>query len=412
MNKQAKKAPPYHKTWAEIDLAALRHNYHLLSDFIHSHSPKCDIMCVVKADAYGHSAEDCVRTLLDCGAKSFAVSCIEEAQQVYDLIAKSGKSGISLLILGYTVPSKTHIKKLVDYDITQTVYSYEYAKELSHALSAAAESGEISKDAQLKVHIKIDTGMNRLGFPAAKAKQSKTVSEICSTVSLPHIKADGIFTHFACSDLPQDPMTKQQFALYLEVLDRLEGQGVTFAQKHACNSAAALAFPEMHLDFVRIGLLLYGLMPTNNTTRAIFNSSKIRPVMSFMTTVSHIHTLETGDKVSYGANFCAPRRMRVATLSVGYADGYIRAFSHGGGVLIGGRFAPVIGRICMDQSVVDITDIDVSVGDTAVIFDSNAINTEHLAAAAQTINYELVCLVGKRVPRVIINNPNEKEGEF
>ena len=197
--------------------------------------------------------------------------------------------------------------------------------------------------------------------------------------------------------------TEQQFKLYSDIVDELCTRGVHFAQRHVCNSAATLSFPSMHLDLVRVGLMLYGLLPSEQAA-----DPGLMPVMSFKTTVSHVHDLLPGDKVGYGAVFTADRPMRVATLSAGYADGYVRAFAKGGGVLIGGKFAPVIGRICMDQCIADVTGIDVSIGDTAVIFDSEAKNTSRLAKAAQTINYELVCLVGKRVPRIVTDSSSEK----
>lgn len=404
MNSQQSKensSLPPHKTWAEINLGALRHNYRIISDYITARSPDCRIICVVKADAYGHGADVCVRALHECGADNFAVSCIDEALEVHSVIGSRDERGADVLILGYTLPSDAD--KLIKYDITQTVYSFNYAKELSRSLVSLAEAGAIQRDARLKIHIKLDTGMNRLGFPASQGAKAKTIEEICETVKLPHIDAVGIFTHFACSDEPENKMTEQQFKLYSDIVSELDTRGVHFGQKHVCNSAAALAFPSMHLDFVRVGLILYGLLPAEQ----LVNPGLI-PVMNFKTTVSHVHNLMPGDKVGYGAVFTADRPMRVATLSAGYADGYVRAFAKGGGVLIGGKFAPVIGRICMDQCVADVTGIDVSVGDTAVIFDNEAKNTSLLAKAAETINYELVCLVGKRVPRIVTDSNSAK----
>lgn len=389
--------PPHHKTWAEINLAALRHNYRLLSGYLSEVSPDCKMLCVVKADAYGHGTGPCVRTLYACGARHFAVSCIDEALEVCAALSDLKPEGLSVLILGYTLPEDAD--KLIKYDITQTVYSYEYAKALSASLVRLAQTGGIAKDDRLKIHIKLDTGMNRLGFSASAELKEQTLLEIFDTAALPHIEAEGIFTHFACSDQPENPMTKKQFAAYQAVVDALAGRGVRFKYHHVCNSAAALAFPSMHLNFVRVGLLLYGLMPTDT-----IKNPGLVPVMTFKTTVSHIHDLQPGDSVSYGAVFTAPRKMRVATLSAGYADGYVRAFAKGGGVLIDGHFAPIVGRICMDQCMVDVTGLEVSVGDTATIFDSEAKNTERLAKVAETINYELVCLVGKRVPRVVIDD--------
>ncbi|NLK39512.1 MAG: alanine racemase [Clostridiales bacterium] len=389
-------SPPRHKTWAEINLSALRHNYRLLSDYIAAKSPDCRMICVVKADAYGHGADACVRTLYSCGARHFAVSCIDEALDVCSALSELRTDSFSLLILGYTLPQD--VDKLIKYEITQTVYSYEYAKALSENLVRLAQKGKITKDERLKIHIKLDTGMNRLGFSASKKTKEKTLDKICKTASLPHIQAEGIFTHFACSDQPENPMTEEQFGSYEGFVHALADRGVRFEQHHVCNSAAALAFPSLHLDFVRVGLLLYGLMPTD-----LIKNPGVIPVMTFKTTVSHIHDLHKGDTVSYGAIFTAERNIRVATLSAGYADGYIRAFAKGGGVLIDGHFAPIVGRICMDQCVADVTGINVSVGDTAIIFDNQAINTERLAKVAETINYELVCLVGKRVPRIIID---------
>ncbi len=367
------------KTYAKIDLGALERNYLAIKERIEAETPDCELMCVVKADAYGHGTERCVKRLSRLGAVCFGVSCIEEAREVKRYASENSK----ILILGYTPVGNAD--ELAREGFIQTVYSLEYGALLSECASRNAET--------VRIHLKLDTGMNRLGFCAADAENC--TREIREVMALPYLHTEGIFTHFACADSDQSDATERQHASFMRVIEML-GDAAKGLCVHCCNSAAALRYPQFRHSMVRAGIILYGLSPDKGYPLPL----KLEPTMTFMTTVMHVHTLRAGESISYGGRFTADRDMRVATLGVGYADGFLRAFSQGGEVLINGVSAPVVGRVCMDQCMVDIGDNDVKIGDRAVIFDSEGENIEKLAAFADTICYELICLVAKRVQRV------------
>ena len=375
-----------YKTYAEINLDALEHNYRVIADAVRRGTPEVKLLCIVKADAYGHGVENCVPLLASLGVHSFGVSCIEEARAV----RACAPAGSDILILGYTPPENA--EELAADGYLQTVYSSEYAAMLSCAACRAGGT--------VRIHLKIDTGMNRIGFPSEDPVAS--AAAVRSAMRLPGLKPEGIFTHFANADATDAVSVITQHNRFLAVLDAL-GSDADALCVHCCNSAAALRFPDMRHDMVRAGIILYGLSPSRDFPLPV----RLSPVMTFQTTVTHIHTLRAGESVSYGSCFTADRDRRIATLGVGYADGFLRAFSAGGAVLIKGRRAPILGRVCMDQCMVDIGDADVHVGDAAYIFDPSGQNIEALAETAQTISYELLCLVGKRVHRVI--NRREKE---
>lgn len=364
-----------HKTWAEIDLSALRDNYINIKAAVGA----SEVMCVVKADAYGHGAERCAVSFYEAGARWFAVSCIEEALQIKNAFDAHDLSDAKILILGYTPPE--NISLLASNGIRQTVFSSEYAQTLSDAAKAAG--------CAVTVHFKLDTGMNRLGFDA----DGDAADEICRAAALEGIISEGLFTHFASADEDDDTPTRCAFEKFIKVEAALRARGLSL-MRHVCNSAATLKYPEYHLDMVRAGIILYGLMPYADTP-----SVPLRPVMTFKSIISHIHTVRAGKKVSYNGIYTADRDVLSATVPVGYADGFLRHFS--GGVYIGGKSAPILGRICMDQCIVDISSIpDVKVGDEVIIFGGDPERLDKLARSANTINYELVCLVGKRVARI------------
>ncbi len=367
------------KTYAKIDLGALERNYLAIKERIERETPDCEIMCVVKADAYGHGTERCVKRLSSLGAVCFGVSCIEEAREVKRHASENSK----ILILGYTPVENAD--ELAKEGFIQTVYSLEYGTSLSECASRNGET--------VRIHLKLDTGMNRLGFCAADAE--KCALEVREAMALPYLHTEGIFTHFACADSAEKDATERQHASFMRVIDML-GDAAKGLCVHCCNSAAALRYPQFRHSMVRAGIILYGLSPDRGYALPL----KLEPAMTFMTTVMHVHTLKKGESISYGAHFTADRDMRIATLGVGYADGFLRAFSQGGEVLINGIPAPVVGRVCMDQCMVDIGENNVRIGDRAVIFDSEGENIERLAAFADTICYELICLVGKRVKRI------------
>ena len=371
------------KVWARIHLDHLVHNYRSL---LHASGAE-RFCCVVKADAYGHGAVPCCRALCGAGASFFAVSALQEAIQIGTATSETWPH-ISILILGFTPPADADL--LVRYDIHQAVFSKEYAEELCARVSDARTKGIVPLRSRVKVHIKLDTGMNRIGF---SPEETGIIEAVCSRDELDPV---GIFTHFAKSDEPESGMTDEQFSRFMLCLHRLEEHGISFQIRHVCNSAAITNYPGMHLDMVRGGIELYGMMPSPET---LLPNEGLIPCMSFETVVSHIHTVKKGETVGYGGSFRADRDLRVATLPVGYADGFIRAYAKGC-VYIGGRPARILGRICMDQCMADISDIPAAIGDRVTLFGVEHQTADDLAKLAGTISYEVLCLVGKRVPRI------------
>lgn len=370
------------KLEACISLEHLVHNFNTVRAVTDSR-----ICCVIKADAYGHGAWQCARTLAAAGADFFAVSSIAEAEEVRLALADYGDR-IGILILGHTLPADADL--LIRYNISQTVYSSAYADALRSAIRDYKLDGILPQDAALNIHIKVDTGMNRLGF------SPDDTDAMCALGAVRDFSVEGIFTHFAQADAPASPMTEAQFAAFTKTLDILAANGMTPPLRHACNSAAITNFPHMHLDMVRYGIALYGLAPSAETALL-----PVKPVMTLKTVISHMHTVPKGTPIGYGAAYAPNRDIRVATLPIGYADGFIRAYAEGGSVIIRGHAAPICGRICMDQCMVDITDIpDAAIGDEVILFGEGAPSADDIAARAGTIGYEVLCLIGKRVPRV------------
>lgn len=368
------------RTWAEISLDNIRHNY----EAIRAALPEgCKFLGVVKADAYGHGAPTVARLLQGCGADYLAVSCLDEALELRD-----GGITMPILILGHTPHEYTGT--LISNDITQTVTC------LAKAVEYSAEAEKLGKS--LRIHIKLDTGMSRLGFLCSGEHFDEGVQNIIDSCNMPGIIHEGIFTHFAVSDDPgvetSEEYTREQFKLFTDVIDAVKQRGgICFEIRHCANSGAVVNFPEMALDMVRPGLLLYGY--GDNTGRL-----GLRPCMRLVTTVSTIKFYEPGTSVSYGRRFVTERRTRMGVLGIGYADGLPRLISNKCTFAAKGGYAPQRGSICMDMCMVDLTDLpEVDVGSEVEIFgERNDIN--QLSDAACTIPYELLCAVSKRVPRV------------
>lgn len=378
-----------HKIIAEISADALAHNFSTLRSLI----PKSEPISVVKADAYGHVADICVRVLLSCGCTFFAVSCIEEAISVRRICDEEGV-GARILILGYTDP--TLARELCEYDLIQTILSLEYARALSSAALCASVS--------VRAHVAVDTGMNRIGVCANTEEECISAAhEIRQISTLDGISLEGIFTHFARSDeessvtLSPDSHTRRQGERFICVKNILEESGIRL-YTHACNSAAAVRFPEFAFDGVRLGIMLYGVYPSRH-----IGGVDIRPVMTLKTVVAHVHTVPAGESVSYGGIYTAEKPTLVATLPIGYADGFIRDYS-GAEVTVrtarGDFRAKIIGRVCMDQCMIDVTGLDVAVGDSVILFGEDPMDLRRLASLADTIEYECLCLISARVPRI------------
>ena len=370
-----------HRTWAEIDLDALVHNFYIIK----KEATGAKLMAVVKADAYGHSVRIVAPILEQHGADAFAVSNIEEA------ITLRG-CGITrpILILGYTPVSMA--AQLYLNDISQCVYSPEYAAALSKRACADG--------VKVKVHIKLDTGMSRLGFDCRDEKLSG-IEEAVTAARLKGFVFEGIFTHFAVSDrteTSEDGFTDKQYFRFCTAAERFEKAGLRPKYRHCCNSAAFCLDSDKHFDMCRPGIILYGLTPSSDLKL----KEAFVPVMTVKSVVSMVKTIKKGDTVSYGRTFTAEKEMKIATVTAGYADGYPRLLSNKGYVLINGKRANIIGRVCMDQMSVDVSDIeDVKQGDEVILF-GKTLPVEELADMCGTINYEIICGISPRVPRITV----------
>ncbi|MDL2232853.1 alanine racemase [Ruminococcaceae bacterium OttesenSCG-928-L11] len=377
------------RSWAVVNLNHLEHNFRLIRQTV---SPHCMIMGVIKADAYGHGDKYIADQLVRLGVNWFGVSNLEEALSLR-------QQGIYHPILVFGVTPSENVRLLNEYNVTQTIYSAEYAREL-HAMAEEAGVG-------VQIHIKLDTGMSRLGFVLDNGFADTSLHEIEEICAMPRFNAQGIYTHFACADELNDDSiqyTRGQFARFMAVLEQLEARGLTFAIRHCCNSAGTINYPDMHLDMVRPGVILYGLNPSDDCA----GKADLRPVMELYSSVSMVKEIAEGTPVSYGRCYTAHRTTKVATVAIGYADGYERELSNKARMLVRGQYANVIGRVCMDQLMLDVTHIDgVKAGDLVTIVgeDGSArLTFDEMAELSGTINYEKVCLIGKRVPRLYRQN--------
>lgn len=375
------------RVWAEINLDAIKSNIEHIRQF----TGNTKLIAVIKADGYGHGAVELGHFFQSIGIDFFAVSSLREAME----LRQGGIHG-NVLVLGYTTPDETEI--LADNNISQAVYSYDYAAELSKKLQ---KSGKC-----LKIHIKLNTGMNRIGFNCCK---EPNISEIEKSLQMPELIFEGLFTHFAAADQDGDPdgtFTNLQYSRFMEVCNALKSDGYHPQIRHCCNSAGTLLQPDKHLDAVRPGIIMYGLTPSDGLKLPC----RLTPAMTFKAVVSMVHPIKKSECVSYGLTFKAPRDMMLATITAGYADGYPRFLSNRGEVLIRGKRCPIVGKVCMDQTVVDVSEVtNVQEGDEVVLFGQQgdlSIPVEEIAKTGGTINYEIVCGISRRVPRYYYQNGN------
>lgn len=377
------------RTWAEIDLDILAEN---IREIRRITSPGAEVMGVVKADAYGHGAIEVARVLLENGASRLAVSMLDEAIELRH-------AGITAPVLILSQIDERRIHELIEYDITETVFTLSFARALSREASKTNKA--------IKIHIKLDTGMGRVGFPAAP----ESVEEILVISKLPGLDIEGIFTHFATSDEPDNEYCERQFARFTDIVGELESKGLKIPVRHVSNSAALMRFPHMHLDMVRAGLILYGMWPKGCPDA--YMPITLKPVMTLKSAVIHVKDLDEGETVSYGRRFAASRRSVIATIPIGYADGYARRLSNRADVLFRGQRARVIGSICMDMCMIDVTDFAErpEIGDEIVLFGTETVgnrkcslSVDEISDLLDTINYEITCLIGKRVPRVFLRS--------
>ena len=362
-------ATGFRPTVAEIDLEAVRHNVRTMKP------PGAELMAVVKANGYGHRAIPVAGAALEGGASRLGVALVEEG-----LALRNADIDAPILVL--TELPRGSEREAIDARLTPTIYSERAASSLA----------EVSSDTPVAVHLKVDTGMHRVGIPPGEAPH------LAEAIVGQGLRIEGVWTHFAKAEEPGDPTTARQLELFLEVCGELEARGIRPRYRHAANSGATMSEPETHLDLVRVGAAMYGIAPSP----ALFGAFDLRPAMTLRSAVTHWKRVPPGHGISYGHRFRTERETTIATIPIGYADGYLRSLSEGGHVLIRGSRYPVVGSITMDHLMVDCGDDPVEMGDDVVLFGrqgESEIRVEEVAAWAGTIGYEIVCAVSERVPR-------------
>jgi len=367
----------YNRIYARIDMDNLRFNIQKMKSMV---KPDMKVLAVVKADAYGHGAVGVSLRIRDL-ADYYGVATIDEAMELR-------QAGITepILIIGYT--DSEDFPKLIEYGITQAVYDVTECEKLS---KVAVEAGT-----KIKVHLKVDTGMGRIGF----ASNDKGVADALKLKDLCGLDIEGIFTHYAKADELDKSYSQMQKKRFLDFIAGMEAGGIRFAIKHIDNSAGTMEIDDNEFDMVRLGIVSYGLYPSDEVDKSV----EIKPVMSLISHISHVKNVDEGTAISYGGTYVTDSPRRIATVTVGYADGYPRAQSNLGRVIVRGQYAPIVGRVCMDQMMIDVTDIpDVSVKDEVILIggtDDKYISVEEVAQYANSFNYELVCHIGRRVPHI------------
>ena len=369
--------------WAEINLDNLGHN---IREVRRVTKDETFIMAVVKADAYGHGSITAAKVFLNNGADRLAVATLSEAVEL-----RQNHIAAPILILGYTPVCQ--FEDVIKYDIIQTIYTYQQAKAISDL--------SIAHDVTTKVHIKIDTGMGRLGF----YNKEEAVEQIVRISKLTNLEMEGIFTHFAMADECDKSTTIKQLEKFNWIINKLEDKDITIPIKHVSNSAAIIDLPEYNFNMVRAGIMLYGLYPSLKVNRKrVF----LKPAMTLKAKLSNVKEVDRETGISYGHIYITNKKTKVGTLPLGYADGYTRMLTGRAEVSIKGNRAPIIGKICMDQCMIDVTKIeDVKIGDEVILFGDGKNNSPHIDEIAEkldTINYEIVCMVSRRVPRVYVKN--------
>lgn len=381
------------EVWAEINTKSLSDNIRNLKRLLKG---SVRFMAVVKADAYGHGAVETALQAVDAGADALGVARLGEALEL-----RHAGIDVPVLIFGKTRPSQA--ARLVEYSLTQTVCGYREAADFSARARAMGH--------RLRVHIKMDTGMGRLGILASDGKnglnreacRDAAVDEICAICRLDRLACEGIYTHFAAADDADKTLTVQQLDLFEDIVARLEKKGVRFAIRHAANSAALIDMPETHLDMVRAGISIYGYYPSTSVDH---ESVRLIPAMTLKSRIVHLKTVGPGFAVSYGATARTDKKTTIATVAIGYADGLSRGLSSIGKMTLRGRVVPIIGRVCMDATMLETGDVpDAAVGDEVTIFgnpENGVLSADQLADQTGTISYEVLTSVSRRVCRVYV----------
>lgn len=368
--------------WAEIDLDNLAHNVREVKRIVKEGTL---ITAVIKANAYGHGALEVANAFLENGVDRLAVATLSEAIELR-------KSGIDapILILGHT--PKSQYPLTIKYNISQTIYDYESALAFSKAASSLNKVGTI--------HIKIDSGMGRIGF----LPKDESVAAIINISQMPNIDIEGIFTHFATADEKDKTYTRLQYERFSTVVKKLEDKGLYIPIKHVSSSAAIIDLPEYDLNMVRPGIMLYGYYPSKEVNR---DRVKLKPAMTLKAKISNLKTVPKGVGISYGQIFVTERESKIATIPIGYGDGFTRMLTSKAEVIVKGKRVPVVGKICMDQCMLDVTDVDhVSIGDEVILIghEEGYPNADEIAEKLNTISYEILCMISRRVPRVYIQD--------
>ena len=383
--------PEHYPIWAEIDLGAIGHNCREVRRVIPENSR---FMAVVKANGYGHGAEAVARTALQNGADSLAVARLDEALSLR-------RAGFTSPMLIFGAIPHSRLEEVVEHDLIMTLFDRSSAAEVSSLAQA--------KGLTVRAHLKIDTGMGRLGLVAVpdpaspEAFKASAAEDAAAIVQMPNLDIQGVYTHFAQADSGDKGYTHRQLAIFQALLDHLKDRGITFPLRHAANSPATIDLPEAHLDMVRPGLMLYGIYPSPEVDHSRI---LLQPAMRLKARIAQLKDVASGFKISYGSTYQTTQPTRIATIPVGYADGYPRILSSRADMLVQGRRAPVVGRICMDQTMLDVGHLqEALVGDEVVIFggpDGAGIPVEEIAGACSTIPYETVASLAARVPRVYV----------
>lgn len=381
------------RSWCELSETALRNNLVHISEALPKNVIK---IAVIKANAYGHGASWVAKIAKACGYSYLAVATVQEGIQLRD-------AGIETPILVLSPYHPGYADYLLQYNITQTICSEFDALALKEDMQDFYRVNPSKNDLKVKVHFKIDSGMNRIGFSASEEKKAETVDYLADLILKKHFDVEGIFTHFSVADEPENPYTQIQFRRFMAVIDELEKKDIHFKIRHCANSAASYFFPEMTLDAVRIGISMYGCCPNRDLKKAL----KLEPVMSFYSKISSIHETNADNYIGYGMTYAVNHKMKIATIETGYADGFDRHLSNSGTVLVHGEEVPIVGRVCMDRSMLDVTEIeDVKVGDEVCIFgkdkNNNYKDLDELAAQAGTISYDILCRITTRIPKILI----------
>lgn len=369
------------RAWAEVNLKNIAYNYNEIKARV---AAKTKVMCVVKANAYGHGVVAVSKALIKCGADRLAVACIDEAVEL-----RKNNIDAPIQILGYS--NESSVNEILDYNIIQTIYDFELARKLSDEA--------VNRNKVAKIHIKLDTGMGRNGFQC-NAESLRTIDKISK---LPGIEIEGIMTHFASADEEDSEYTLMQFNLFMQYCAELADMGINIPIKHAANSAAIINYPQMQLDMVRPGIILYGIWQEVARKPDVL----LKPVMTVKARIASIKDFDKDEYISYGRTYKTAGRRKIAVVAIGYADGYPRNLSNIGTVFVNREEAPVVGTVCMDYCLVDVTNLksNAAVGQEVILIgNEEGIRAHEIAKQLNTISYELLCGAGSRLPRVYVED--------